>query len=110
MKEEVRVVKQHLHDGAGRLRFQQRWDMPHVVASITLQIASPHIVVCCTLNILQKLAAICILCAIHSAYCVLLLKPAGPCRQLAQLTNQLGYLTETTLRKLAGMTWNQHAT
>ena len=71
-----------------------------------MQIACPHITVWCALNIVQKLAAICISCATHSACCELLLKPAGPRRQLAQLTNQLGYLTETTLRKLAGMLWN----
>lgn len=71
-----------------------------------MQIASSHIVVWCALNIVQKLAAISVSCATHSACYVLLLKPAGPCRQLAQLTNQLGYLTETTLRKLAGMMWN----
>lgn len=28
---------------------------------------------------------------------------ASACRRLAQLTDQLGYLTETTLRKLAGI-------
>jgi hypothetical protein len=71
-----------------------------------MQIACPHIIVWCALNVLQKLAAICMSCATHIACCKLLLTPAALCRQLAQLTNQLGYLTETTLRKLAGLVWN----
>ena len=29
------------------------------------------------------------------------------CRRMAQLTDQLGYLTETTLRKLAGDQWEE---
>ncbi len=75
-----------------------------------MQIASLHIAVWCVLNIImQKFAAICMLHAIRNACCVLLLRTASPCRQLTPLTNQMGYLTETTLRKLAGMMHSQNA-